>query len=491
MSAAVIDTGPLLGVESDTTYSFCFLTPDSVEHAAVLLGDERSEATPAFSRCGFTFWRATHDIDPPAGRAGGQHTYQIEADGQVASDEYGNDGWSFYVPGRDEPIRIAYGSCNGVAKSMGAGTLSEMYDLWGRMQTKHEREPYSLLLLGGDQVYCDKVWDIDELADFPTLSYDEQCRAAAKGGLADALDDFYLHTIYRIRWSDPRMRAMMASIPSIMMWDDHDIFDGWGSHPDLLRQSATYQEIFAAAKWYFEAFQVRTLENSALLRDDGTHYSMHVRFRGHDIFALDNRSERTIDTIMEPEHWEEVKARLHDCPPGNHVLLMSAVPVVYRDFAVAETMMAATPWREQLEDDVLDHWRAERHQGERLKLIENLVESAGRRDGRTLILSGDVHVGAFGVITASNGATVHQFISSGIVHPWPGLAGWMGILAVSNDDPEHLGDDGSIRTRLLKIPGGGEYIKEQNYLSLEPGSDGKLWAAWECKSGKRPLVAIA
>jgi hypothetical protein len=36
-----------------------------------------------------------------------------------------------------------------------------------------------------------------------------------------------------------------------MTWDDHDIFDGWGSYPAYLQHSVVFQGIFQLAmRWY-------------------------------------------------------------------------------------------------------------------------------------------------------------------------------------------------------------------------------------------------
>ena len=41
-----------------------------------------------------------------------------------------------------------------------------------------------------------------------------------------------------------------------MMWDDHDIFDGWGSYSDEEQASPVFQTIFDAARAAFIKFQL-------------------------------------------------------------------------------------------------------------------------------------------------------------------------------------------------------------------------------------------
>ena len=57
------------------------------------------------------------------------------------------------------------------------------------------------------------------------------------------IEGFY-EKLYLERWNIPVMSGIFASIPSVMMWDDHDIFDGWGSYPDDLQACDVYQAIF-------------------------------------------------------------------------------------------------------------------------------------------------------------------------------------------------------------------------------------------------------
>ncbi|MFT5819546.1 MAG: phosphodiesterase/alkaline phosphatase D-like protein [Crocinitomix sp.] len=96
------------------------------------------------------------------------------------------------------------------------------------------------------------------------------------------------------------MAAVFATVPTVMMWDDHDSFDGWGSCDCKLQKSPIFQNIFPIAKRYFETFQIRTKSNISLLNID-LDYSMLVSFRNYEIVLLDNRSKRTEEFIMSDE----------------------------------------------------------------------------------------------------------------------------------------------------------------------------------------------
>ena len=206
------------------------------------------------------------------------------------------------------------------------------------------------------------------------------------------------------------------------MWDDHDIFDGWGSFPKKLQQSEVFSQIFYYARKYFEIFQIRTNNNKSLLSKEGQYYSLNMKFRNYNILALDNRSERTIRQVMSAEHWVDLINTLKKIESGT-LLVMTAVPVVYRDFSFTETAFDVTPWDENLADDLKDHWRAKEHQGERSRLIMRLLENARKRTdndckAKTILLSGDVHVGCLGIVNDRSKdmpIKIHQVVSSGII----------------------------------------------------------------------------
>ena len=54
---------------------------------------------------------------------------------------------------------MAYASCNGFSSPKYMKGVDNRNIMWERMRDKHAGEPYHLLLLGGDQVYADPIWD--------------------------------------------------------------------------------------------------------------------------------------------------------------------------------------------------------------------------------------------------------------------------------------------------------------------------------------------
>jgi phosphodiesterase/alkaline phosphatase D-like protein len=492
---ARLKVGPILGVEAETAYTVIFSTDKEVQTADWIVDGAASPCKNVGETPSSRVWRGEQKIAAPTGKNGKRIEYKIRIDGDVTDCSNDRTSWEFYVPGKAEIPKFAYGSCNGFSALDLMHKTEDPYRLWQEMAEKHsdaEETPFSLLLLGGDQLYADSIWTaVPELQVWNALPRKDKIARVANTTMRPQIDKFY-DKLYQTRWTDPHMSLMLASIPSVMMWDDHDIFDGWGSFPDDLLESEVFQYIFGCAKKYFEMFQIRSRFNGSLLDNQADHYAFAVTFRGYNILALDNRAERTLDRVMSPAQWDKVIDYLKKTTSG-HLLVLSAVPVVYRDFSAVEKTFEITPWEEELTDDLKDHWRSKNHEGERARLIHKLLDSAELREDihKTVILSGDVHIGCIGVIHDSKRqCKVHQVVSSGIVHPAPSRLQWIGIMTVTNDRTEYLDENRDIRISMLTPFASDQYIRQRNYVTLELGTDDKLWINWESESKDKPCYPV-
>ena len=487
--------GPILGLESDTDYTVCFLTKKDIKKPILSVSHDQTASTTKSGETphGF-FWRSTFKALIKSKSY--FITYEIKYNNELLSDKHDRKAWTFYVPGKTEKPRIIYASCNGFSSADLQQKTTEPYFLWDKMAQMHETTPFSLLILGGDQVYADSVWiEVPSCRKWKELPRSKRIKMSATQKLKRELDRFY-QDLYISRWGNKNMSLMLSSIPTLMMWDDHDIFDGWGSYPGELQSSPMYQAIFSAAKRYFELFQIRSKKNSSLLSKNQEHYSFGVKYRNFYILGLDNRSQRTLSQVMHDEedkdntHWKTIIQQLKEVNTEN-LLVLSGLPVVYRDFSQTESLLDITPWQEELTDDIKDQWRAKQHQGERLRLIMHLLNSHNQRPNqnkkKTVILSGDVHVACLGTIidrrVPDKISKVHQVVSSGIVHPPPSALAWIGITASSNDDKEYLNSERTIETQIINAVGADRYIRTRNFVYLVEGDDQNLWVNWICELG--------
>jgi phosphodiesterase/alkaline phosphatase D-like protein len=488
--------GPLLGIESNTLYTICFLTDQAATHSNVYINNKEIPAIKIQDTYSGSFWRAEFDL--PVQQEAQVINYTIRIGDKEARDRHDRTAWKFHIPGETDTPKFAYASCNGFSSADLMTKTEDPYLLWDKMVCEHEGDPFSLLLMGGDQLYADEIWSrVPTLNEWGELPRKTRIKRKASKIMKSQIDRFY-DELYIKRWSNKSMSLIFASIPSVMMWDDHDIFDGWGSYPKDLQNCDVYKNIFSVARKYFENFQIRTIHNRSLINAGAGHYSMAFKYREYNLLAIDNRAERSLKQVMSKQQWEDVINYLKTSATSGDMLLMSAVPVIYRDFSLTETVFDLTPWQEELTDDLKDHWRSKEHQGERARLIMNLLENVKQRQDdqgcKTVILSGDVHIGCVGAVRDrrdANTRMIHQVVSSGIVHPPPSRIQWFGIMAVTNDRTEYLNEDETIDIRMLKPFGSRQYIRSRSYVTLEKGTDTKLWINWVCELDDSPSFPLA
>jgi len=493
---AKISLGPLLGIEGDNRYTICFLSDNSIQKPTLQIEGRQVSFSAIAETPKGKYWRSEFDIEIPAD--GVHQEYHIIEHGiqQPLQNKFKQKSWQFYVPSKTEYAKFAFAACNGFSAAKLAKKTEHPYLLWEEMEQLHEENPFSMLLMGGDQLYADEIWDSEftrTISRWNHLSRSKKLKYKVTKTLSKELNRFY-EALYSSKWNtSASMTKMMASIPSVMMWDDHDIFDGWGSHDDKMQASPMFQEIYKYARFYFELFQVRTRSNQTLINKD-QHYSSLFHFRDHLILNLDNRSQRTRTQVMDANHWRDIKQRLDQVSePVKHFWIQTGIPLVYRSFAAIEAYFDATPWVEEGEDDVHDHWTAKPHQAERMKAIVNLLDYTKRFNSKSIILSGDVHIGALGVIAdyrdKDTPRTIHQVISTAIVHPTPSFFEWVGLKTVTSDKKEELAG-GTITTEMLTPYGSDKYIRSRNFATLQEGSDGKVWVNWICEENIQPSYCI-
>lgn len=135
------------------------------------------------------------------------------------------------VPGSMADVLFCVVSCSTAA----------VEGLWGPFGDFIESAKPHFVLMMGDQVYIDE--------DEPNVVRDhlDSKPAVRRKALAEK---------YCLNWSREPVRRVMANVPIYMMWDDHDIRDGWGSaasdSPTLALQYPRGAEIFRRSNAFFE-----------------------------------------------------------------------------------------------------------------------------------------------------------------------------------------------------------------------------------------------
>jgi hypothetical protein len=150
-----------------------------------------------------------------------------------------DDGWPescIRTIGDDHDLRIAFGSCRVAHPNEPPWSLTKDEDPRGRehdalralamrMRAQDEEDWPHLLLLLGDQVYADEVprdtaefirrrRDPSVPPGYQVADFEEYCR------------------LYRDSWTEPAVRWLLSTLPTAMIFDDHDVHDDWNTSRD-------------------------------------------------------------------------------------------------------------------------------------------------------------------------------------------------------------------------------------------------------------------
>ena len=163
---------------------------------------------------GRTVWR----FDLVAARGPDDDVVRYTIDGAEAS---------FTVPAKGRMPRMAFVSCNGFSDPKLMKRVDHANERWVHLKRTHDAEPYHVLVMGGDQVYADEIWTkrVPAVRAWSELPRAERVKRTFTDEMRKQVERFYFE-IYVERWAQREPAAAMASIPTLMMWDDHDIFDG-------------------------------------------------------------------------------------------------------------------------------------------------------------------------------------------------------------------------------------------------------------------------
>ena len=127
-------------------------------------------------------------------------------------------------------MRLVFGSCR-VGAPQPTSTAAPWPEevartgvdaLWAysKLLQRGETEWPDALLLLGDQVYADEVSPA-------TLEF-IRSRRDIREPPGEEIADFEEYTrLYRESWSDPDIRWLLSTVPTAMIFDDHDVNDDW------------------------------------------------------------------------------------------------------------------------------------------------------------------------------------------------------------------------------------------------------------------------
>ncbi|BDZ57440.1 alkaline phosphatase D family protein [Barrientosiimonas endolithica] len=150
---------------------------------------------------------------------------------------------------RDKPTRLAFGSCRTSVPHDAEHTRTHGVDALRATAVHLANHPDSshwpdMVAFLGDQVYADETSE-------EMRAYIEQRRGLEEPP-GEELKDFeeYAH-LYWLAWTDPANRWLLSTLPSVMIFDDHDVRDDWNT-------SDAWHEEMNATDWWHERLMGRS-----------------------------------------------------------------------------------------------------------------------------------------------------------------------------------------------------------------------------------------
>ncbi|MCB2016651.1 MAG: alkaline phosphatase family protein [Hydrogenophaga sp.] len=347
------------------------------------------------------------------------------------------------------PLSFAFYSCHmPYTCSLFGNTNIEGMEIWDAMNEvmeRHQVQDFRYLIAGGDQVYADGVDTLN------IWKYLNSVMRREDNTLHPSRDEMlsYYRDIYRGYWGFPALRKVYSRFPTYMIWDDHELGDGWGSYRLNAQQPAEDEldRIFPRrdekglnrddalelmARMRSAAEQVyREYQHSHNPETPPEELDYVIPYPGAATYVLDGRSQRDINRksyrILGKAQFNRFAAWLEVVDPAQtpFVFVVSTVPVLHMSpVLVNADDSVLTEWS-SLQDDLRDAWEHKLHDMERRALLKALFAAAAR-GVRIAILSGDVHVSAaFRMTDQATGATIFQLTSSALTYNKPRLLGWL------------------------------------------------------------------
>lgn len=296
--------------------------------------------------------------------------------------------------------------------------------MWRRLHETLLARQAQFVLHVGDQLYA------DDAVSFWQRSAWQQALAlfenhANTGDKSARIQQIYREA-YQLYWDFPEHRRLMASFPHYMIWDDHDITNGWGS--DIRHKDQDAQAVFAGAREVYRCFQhAHNPQNSS--QPEALYYGFH---HGHASFiTLDLRGHRqSWNTQLlgtDQRNWFE--QFLTDCDTTKTLFLTSSVPLFHLKRRFANLPILRN------KSDISDQWSHEANEPDRQWLLARLIHwLQGNANRRVIILGGDVHVGTFAEarLQDNSGIRLFQATSSPVANKPAGLIDRL-VRAVSDD----------------------------------------------------------
>jgi hypothetical protein len=187
---------------------------------------------------------------------------------------------------------------------------------------------------------------------------------------------------------------------------------------------------------------------------------------------------------MDEVSWRWMENALTTLADCRHLLIVSTVPVANVDLSWLERILFWLPGQWWTQDDLRDQWQSYAHRDEWHRLLQLLFDFSAEHQIRLSILSGEIHLAALGQLQRGD-IDIHQFTSSGVVHPPPSpLVAW--LYDHYGRQPKRVTE--TVQMRMCPLPGlDKRYLAARNWLSIECNPSDVLDVKWHAEGRPEPM----
>lgn len=271
--------GPFLCRATPQSMGFWMCFDNNIKSLKIEIFENNKHVTTAIAKivdADFNTWLAE---TPSLLTANTLYTYIVKVDEKEHPISWKKD-FKFKTQSTEkkETSKIISMSCHGIDAWEKVNGSAKTWNMWTKVLDRVQNDDIELCVLGGDQVYMDETFE-RFMKSYNTLDKNVRLRMIKK--------------VYHQFWSHSSYQQTLAQVSSVLMWDDHDLNDGFGSRSDSFKEDNELNEHWAAYKAdlskAFFAFQAVRNTGQNNLSDN---YSFKLDTSNYSIVAFDLRSER-------------------------------------------------------------------------------------------------------------------------------------------------------------------------------------------------------
>lgn len=223
--------------------------------------------------------------------------------------------------------------------------------------------------------------------------------------------ELYRH-FYRGYFNECGFRGILETLPTYMIWDDHEILDNWGSDTST---DGYRQRLFPIAEQAYREYQ--HLHNPGAAVDDSAPYPFRFWYGDVGFLTLDIRSCRDYhrSRVIGDRQWELLRDFLGEATEQevSTVFITCTVPVIH----FPPSAVCMSDWLQGKKgENIRDRWDSTHFKQDRNRLLDVLFDwQAGQPRRQVVLLAGDIHAGAaFRVRRRRGRGQVLQWTSSSL-----------------------------------------------------------------------------